>query len=47
MPIMVREIYLLRIVDGIPIDELADRLALPRRKVIESMAKAIEILKRR
>ena len=47
MPIMVREIYLLRMVDGLPIDRIAERLALPRRKVIESMAKAVELLMRR
>jgi DNA-directed RNA polymerase specialized sigma24 family protein len=44
MPIMVREIYLLRVVERLPIDKIAARLAVPRREVIRNLARAIDYL---
>jgi DNA-directed RNA polymerase specialized sigma24 family protein len=44
MPIMVREIYLLRVVERLPIDQIAARLAVPRREVIRNLARAIDYL---
>jgi DNA-directed RNA polymerase specialized sigma24 family protein len=44
MPIIVREIYLLRVVERLSIDQIAARLAVARREVIRNLARAIDYL---
>lgn len=44
MPLFVREVYLLRTVDKMPIDEIGQRLAISRRRVRRHLRRAITIL---
>jgi DNA-directed RNA polymerase specialized sigma24 family protein len=46
MPVMMRETYLLRTVDGMSIDQIARRLAISRDEVARNLRRAIGILLR-
>jgi DNA-directed RNA polymerase specialized sigma24 family protein len=46
MPIMIRETYLLRTVDQMSIDQIAHRLAIPRREIRRNLGQAIGYLQR-
>ena len=44
MSVMAREVYLLRTVDRMPIDDIAQRLAIPRRAAVRYLTQAIVTL---
>jgi DNA-directed RNA polymerase specialized sigma24 family protein len=45
-PPMVREVFLLRVIEGRPMDEIADRLAISRGDAKKYLARAIRALMR-
>ena len=44
MPVFVRETYLLRIVDRMSVEQIADRLAISKREVRKNLRQAIALL---
>jgi DNA-directed RNA polymerase specialized sigma24 family protein len=46
MPPMVREVFLLRVIEGRPMDEIIDRLAISRDEAKKNLARAIRALMR-
>jgi DNA-directed RNA polymerase specialized sigma24 family protein len=44
MPVIAREVYLLRMIDHMPIDRIAIRLAIPREAVVRNLRNALRVL---